>query len=64
MFHLEIFIRSFLHICTTPVFKLMLSKSANFVADEVERERTALLQAGLLYLHYLVDISPIELSTV
>jgi len=42
----------------------MLSKSANFVADEVERERTALLQAGLLYLHYLVDISPIELSTV
>lgn len=49
IFDLEIFIRSFLSICITPVFKLMLNISAKIVVEGVKREKTALFEAYLPY---------------
>lgn len=46
------------------MFKIVLNINAKIVVERVQRERTALLKAGLPYWHYLLDVPPMKLSTV
>lgn len=60
IFDLEIFIRSFLHLCITPVLKLILNISAKLLADRVKKGQLFFEQVchiTIICWTYLPDLS-------